>query len=241
MRGAFSRILICMACLPAAFSIGVPAILAQSVEDVFPVEPQDGAVVGHRPKFKLGVEGSDIRKMSFRIELSRNGFRTVDYTFDQLENRNGWAYIGFDQPGALFLVPGPLEGGIYEWKTYAWDGLAWIEGDKVHGLIVDTVPPADVEWLRLSLDRKKEVVILDWLPVATDQEGAPEFVTCYHVYRHHNPNFSPIRVHEAARMENTSYREGDLEKGPKLIFYKITAEDVAGNQPKRRRPALRAP
>ena len=234
-----------MACLLSLFSFGIPAF-SQSVEDVFPIEPEDGAVVGHRPKFRLGVEGSDIMKMRFRIELSRDGFRSVDYNFDQIDDRNGWAFItsGFDEQGALFVIRSPLKGGVYEWKAYAWNGVDWIEGDQVHRLTVDTVPPAAVESLRLSLDRDRERVLLNWQPVLWDQQGNSENVTRYHVYRYHRPSFSAFRTHEIAQVDDIFFEDEDaIEMGLRTVFYRITAEDEAGNQPKwpRRRIAARDP
>lgn len=220
-----------LAWLPCLLS---PALVtfAQSVEEVFPIEPEDGAVVGNRPRFRLGVEGSDILKMRFRIELSRDRFRSVDYNFDQIEDRNGWAFItsGFDQQGALFVIRSPLEGGVYEWKVYAWNGVSWVEGDEVHRLVVDTVPPARVEGLRLSLDRKRKAVVLNWQPVLWDEQGNPEIVSSYHIYRYHRPSFSAFRVHEIAEVDDILFEDKTaLEMGSSTIYYRISAEDEAGN------------
>jgi hypothetical protein len=212
---------------------------AQYVEDVFPYEPDDRAVVGPKPMLRVGVEGSDVRKMRFRIELSRDEFDTIAYTFDQMEERARWGYIvaGFEgPPGARFLVAEPLDNGEYEWRASAWNGVEWIEGKTTHRLTVDAVPPADVDRLSMSVDPDDGSVTLQWDPVTLDRNGQPEYVARYHVYRYKLRSFFfVIRPFRIATVEGTSFVDHDPgAAATPLLFYKVTAEDAAGNEPERK-------
>jgi hypothetical protein len=212
---------------------------AQFVEDVFPYEPKDRARVGPKPWLRVGVDGTDVRKMYFRIELSRDDFDTIAYTFDQKANRNRWGYMimGFEGPqGARFLVREPLEDGVYDWRVSAWNGVEWIDGKITHRLTIDAVPPADVEGLGMKVDHEKRGVALEWDPVTIDQNGAPEYVSKYHIYRYELRSFFfVIRPFRIATVEGTEYVDRDPKAfATPLVFYKVTAEDDAGNEPDRR-------
>ncbi len=227
----------------AAVVLGLLAVdaPAQTVDAVFPVEPPDGAVVGARPRFRIGVEGTGILEMRFRIELSRDGFRTVDYAFDQLQDASGWAYVreGFDEPGGVFLCRQPLAPGTYAWRPSAWNGVEWVVADEAFELTVDVTPPAPVEGLRVSLDRSRQKVLLDWQLVFTDADGGSERVALYHIYRYHRPSFSHIRVHEIGSTPMPPFEDTTaLDEGaPSLLFYRVAAEDEAGNILRRSQPA----
>jgi hypothetical protein len=205
---------------------------------VYPLEPRSGATVGTRPRLRIGVDGADVLKMRFRIEMSRDGFDTVAYRFDQAEEPGGWAFVatGFDEPGALYMVRSPLEDGAYEWRTYAWNGVEWVEGRTVNRLIVDGVPPADVEGVRMHFDPRRPAIVLEWDPVVTDRSGHPETVARYHVYRYYRRSFFfVIRAFHVAAVEGTYFEDTDpLALTSGLVFYKITAEDEAGNEAERR-------
>lgn len=215
-----------------------PAVLAQTVYDVFPVEPDNGAIVGPRPRLFVGVDGDDLSRIQYRVELSRDGFDTIDYTFDQRAESNGWAFVGygFDHPGAMYNVREPLQDGEYEWRVSAWSGIQWITGETTYDLIVDGTPPAAVDGVRLRVDEELDAVVLDWDPVAIDAEGKPEYVAKYHVYRYFRVGpFFVIRPYQIAETRDTHYEDTDSEAvDSSIVFYKITAEDEAGNEPERR-------
>jgi len=212
---------------------------AQTVDDVFPYEPKDRARVGPKPMLRVGVDGTDVRQMFFRIELSRDDFDTIAYTFDQKENRERWGYMimGFEGPrGARFMVAEPLEDGDYDWRVSAWNGFEWIDGKITHRLTVDAVPPADVHGLSMTVDRQGKGVALSWKPVTFDRNGAPEYVAKYHVYRYELRSFFfVIRPFRIATVESTRFVDRDPKAlAAPLVFYKVTAEDDAGNEPERR-------
>lgn len=206
---------------------------ALRVDDVFPLEPADGARVGAKPMMKIGVEGDDIREMKFRILLSRDGFDTIAYTLDE---KSDFAYViaghGIEQPGALYYGSTRFEPGLYEWKASAWDGLQWIDSSETFEMMVDTIPPALVEGVRASWDREAAAVMLEWDPVFVDAEGQPEEVARYHVYRFDYAfKFAFIRANKLAVTADTFYLDtSEKVPGAATLFYKINAEDVAGNE-----------
>ena len=213
------------------------AARAQTAADVFPLAPEDGLTVGVRPTFRIGASGTDLPKLKFRIVLSRDEFDTEAYVFDQLEDPDGWVYAALGgEFGAMYRVKKPLEDGEYEWRAEVWNGIEWLRGDTVYRLTVDGVPPADVEGLRMEVDHDRGGVVLDWDAVTTDRNGRPEYVRLYHVYRYKRRSFFfVIRPFEIATTEDTHYVDRDPEAlDTSLVFYKITAEDEAGNEPERR-------
>jgi len=225
--------------LAVVVALAVGTTSAQRVEDVFPYEPKDRARVGPKPMLRVGVDGTDVRQILFRIELSQDDFDTIAYTFDQKENRQRWGYMimGFEGPqGARFMVRDPLEDGDYDWRVSAWNGIEWIDGRITHRLTVDAVPPADVHGLSMSVDRAEGGVVLKWKPVAIDREGRPEYVAKYHVYRYELRSFFfVIRPFRIATVDVTGFVDRDPKAlAAPLVFYKITAEDDAGNEPERR-------
>ncbi len=207
--------------------------MAQSVDDVYPLDPPDGAVVGTRPRFAVGFKGTDLVKSQFKIELSRDGFETIAYTFDGREDRNGWAHTPFDDvPGAVYMARRPLAHGTYAWRVYAWNGVEWVRGKRAHTLIVDGVPPADVQGLRVRVDRDRRAILLEWDPVTADREGGAERVALYHVYRYEKRSFFfVIRPFEIGTTESTRFEDADPRAlDSRMLFYKVTAEDEAGNE-----------
>jgi hypothetical protein len=225
--------------LAVVSAVAIGTISAQTVDDVFPYEPIDGARVGPKPILRVGVEGLEVLQMYFRIELSRDDFDTIAYTFDQKKDPARWGYMirGFEGPqGGRFLVREPLEDGVYDWRVAAWNGFEWVDGKTSHRLIVDAVPPADVDGLAMTVDPVEKSVSLSWEPVTTDRNGAPEYVAKYHVYRYTLRSFFfVIRPFQIATVDETRFVDRDPKAlAAPLLFYKITAEDDAGNEPERR-------
>ncbi len=210
---------------------------AQTVDRVFPLDPPSGATVGTRPYLKVGFEGTDLAKTRFRIELSQDSFDTIEHTFDQLADGNGWAYTALGgESGALYMVRKPLEDGEYQWRVAAWNGVDWVPGKDDAWFRVDGVPPADVTGIDMRIDDDAKSVHLAWDPVTVDRNGRPETVVRYHIYRYAKKSmFFVIRPFRLATVESTEFEDKDrLALESPILFYKITAEDAAGNEPERR-------
>lgn len=212
---------------------------AQVVDAVFPLEPDNGVTVGPRPIFRVGADGRDLVKMKFRIVLSQDDFDTEAYVFDWTEDAAGWVYTALGEEfGAMYRAQNPLADGEYEWRADAWNGVDWVVGEDTFWVTVDSIPPADVEGLDMSVvdDEDGLGIKLVWDPVSTDQEGAPEYVSRYHVYRYTRKTFFfVIRPFEIAVTDFPRYVDRDpVALDTPLVFYKITAEDAAGNEPERR-------
>ena len=210
---------------------------AQLLESVRPGFPAGGETVGPKPIFKVLVEGKDVHKMRFKIELSRNDFDTIDRTLDQQKDENGWAFLlAGDEWGGAYRTREPLAGGAWSWRAYAWNGVDWVKAKDEGRFVVDAVPPADVEGIDMRIDRRERVVHLRWIPVTTDQEGRPERVAKYKVYRYQKKSFFfSIRAFELGETDRTWFEDRDPQalEAP-LVFYKIVAEDEVGNEEGRR-------
>ena len=217
-----------------ATSAGAPA---QVVDDVFPLEPESGVKVGPRPVFRVAVVGRDLIKMKFRIVLTQDEFDTEAYVFDWTADESGWVYTGLgDEFGALYRTRVPIADGEYQWRVDAWNGIDWVVGEATSWVVVDSIPPADVEGLEMLVEGGGSAIRMQWEPVTTDQEGAPEYVERYHVYRYTRKSFFfVIRPFEIAVVDFPRYVDRDpVALDSRLVFYKITAEDGAGNEPERR-------
>lgn len=208
---------------------------AQSIEKVYPLEPPDGGVMAAKGTLKIGVKGTDLLKVRFRIVMSRDGFDTAAYTFDQSQDKNGWAFSSEsteDEQPVIYFVRKPLADGTYDWRADAWNGVEWIKGTKTSRLRVDAVPPADVQGLRMIVDRDRKRVELDWDPVTTDRDGRPEQVARYKIYRYEKRSvFFVARMYEIGTTTQTRFvDESEAALKTPILYYKITAEDEVGNE-----------
>lgn len=208
----------------------VAAQAAPLPERFYPADPPHGAVVGSRPVFELGYEGPEAenpRQLAFRITL--NGEQR-SYVFDQRRRQSGWLQ---GQPGRVLYRPRrPLADGSYRWRVWIWNGVEWKPGRGTFDIRIDSVPPADVERLGLRFDGDRRAVLLEWDPVSLDRNGRPEYVARYHVYRcPRGPGCAPIQAFEIGVVEQPRFV--DLSpplEDPALLYYRITAEDEAGNR-----------
>lgn len=228
-RVSASAALLILAALASA-----PA-LAQSVEDVYPIEPADGATIGPKETFRLGVKGTDFDKMKFRIEMSMDGFDTIAWAADQMErpgNWGLWAEASGDEQSVVCNVRKPIFDGDYEWRASAWNGVNWVVGKKKFRLRIDAVPPAEVTGVRMSVDKDEKKVVLDWDPVVTDREGRPERIGRYIIYRYERKSvFFVARTYEIGTTTDTHFEDtGELALETPILYYKISAEDEAGNE-----------
>jgi hypothetical protein len=203
-----------------------------------PEAPADGASVGKKPRFLLRSSGPDVDRLRFRIELSKDAFKTIAYRFDQLKDENGWAYTELEDkaPGAVFFTRQPLDGGAYVWRVASWDGLSWKDGDATFRLQVDDVAPADVDGVVMSRDARTNCIHVHWAPVVTDVDGQPERMGIYRVYRYASKGPTrPVRPFEVGTTATLDLDDCDQEAlTAPLLFYRIVGQDEAGNLPGRR-------
>jgi hypothetical protein len=222
-----------------ACALAAPPVPAQQQPTTLaPVAPANGAAVGKKPRFVVRIAGSDVENLRFRIELSTDGFESIAYAYDQLEDSNGWAYTALEDgsPGAVYFTRQPMAGGVYLWRVASWDGLSWQEAGDRFRLIIDDVPPADVDGVAMSRDTRSGCVRITWYPVTTDRDGGAERVALYHVYRYASKGpTQPVKPFEAGTTVTTDYEDCDLDALKKpILFYRVVAEDEAGNIPGRK-------
>ncbi|MHC4429828.1 MAG: hypothetical protein ACYS0D_14695 [Planctomycetota bacterium] len=74
--------------------------------------------------------------------------------------------------------------------------------------------------------------VIEWDPVTLDRNERPEYVARYHVYRYERgSSFRRVRVHEIGVVEQPRYVDtNDASEGKIVLFYRVTAEDEAGNE-----------
>ena len=152
------------------------------------------------------------------------------YEFNRKRRRSGWL-VG--PPGRMLYRPKrPLSDGTYRWTVGVWDGVEWVSGKGSFRLRVDGVPPADVEGLVVNIRRERNEVLLEWDPVTLDREGRPEYVTRYHVYRFQpRAGFWLIRTLEVGSVDQPRFIDAPAPADdPALLYYRVTAEDEAGNE-----------
>lgn len=204
---------------------------APSFEKLRAVGPPDGAVVPSRPVFQVafdGVRPREARRMRFLLELVPADPDEAAYVYDQRRRRSGWLVTS--DGTAVFRPPRRVADGEYSWRFAAWNGVDWVPAAEHRALRVDTVPPAPVEGIRLSHDLDAGTVALAWKPVVLDENGAAEFVTGYHIYRYaEDPDLPHVRAFEVGFVEVPSFTDRPPEGADAILYYRIAAEDEAGN------------
>ena len=218
----------------ALLLVAISPALAEHPTTLAPQAPADGAVTGRKPQFVLRATGGAVESVRFRIELSRDGFRTIAYTFDQVADPNGWVYaadVDAGVPGAVYAPRRPIDAGRYAWRVASWDGVTWRVAPGTFRLDIDDVPPAEVE--RLALTRDRGCVRLVWDPVVTDARGGSERIARYHVLRFTAVSSRASAGQEVGEAKAASFEDCDpaLDDRP-LVYYWIVPEDEAGNVPR---------
>ena len=98
-------------------------------------------------------------------------------------------------------------------------------------------PNDRVERIRMSIAPGRSAVRLEWDPVMLDERGRPELVARYHIYRYERKwTFNSFGAYEVGVTEDTFFEDRDraaLDGSP--VFYKVSAEDAAGNETEKRR------
>lgn len=215
----------------AVAGLAATALPAQSIDRVHPLDPVDGAIVGARPVFRLAYDVSgedDPREMRFRITLAPADPDGDPHEFDQKRRGRGWMFG--DEGTVLYRPRKPLSDGLYRFEAWAWNGVEWIGGDRSHEIRIDTVPPADVDGVRVRVDPERNEVTIDWDPVSLDREGRPEYVARYHVYRYERRGiFRGFRTAEIGVVVGPRFVDREPPEA-KATYYKVTAEDEAGNK-----------
>jgi hypothetical protein len=212
---------------------GLAAAPLAPVDRVWPIAPVDGAVTGPRTVFEIGYEvlgDPHPRDLRFRIRLDPTHDGGRAFVFDQRSGPTGWL-VG--EPGRVLYHPRKaLDDGEYHWQVAAWNGVDWVVSADRHAIRIDSVPPGEVEALHVKLDRGAGHAILEWAPVTLDRDGRPEFVERYHVYRYERGGpFRRVRVKEIAVVEQPRFVDRQVtSQGERILYYQVTAEDVAGNE-----------
>jgi hypothetical protein len=219
----------------AVFLVAISPALAEHPTNLAPEAPEDGAVTGRKPQFILRAAGGATESARFRIELSRDGFRTIAYAFDQSADPNGWVYaadVNAGVPGAIYAPRLPIDAGRYVWRVSSWDGVTWRVGPTSFRLDVDDVPPADVRRLAMDRDLARGCVRLVWDPVVTDARGGTERIARYHVLRFTSAASPASAGDEVGEAKAAWFEDCDpaLDDKP-LLYYRIVPEDEAGNVP----------
>jgi hypothetical protein len=218
------------------FALPGVATPAATIERVFPLAPAAGESVGPVPLFELGyaaLGGDETPRLArFRITLRPLSPTAPSYEFDQRADAGGWM-LG-EEWRVLYRPRLPLADGVYGWQPWFWNGNSWIRGTDEFRFRVDSVPPAEIGPLRVS--RSPSGVVLDWDPVTLDRDGRPEFVARYYVYRYERAaDARVIRSHRIAEVVAAPFVDTiAVRAGSEIVFYRVTAEDEAGNEPGRR-------
>ena len=215
----------------AVLLVAVSPALAEHPARLAPESPDDGAVTGRKPRFVLRAAGDSAETARYRIELSRDAFRTIAYTFDQVADPNGWVYAA-DVPGAVYTPRRPIAAGRYAWRVASWDGVTWRVAPGSFRLDVDDVPPADVSRIAMTRDLARGCVRLVWDPVSTDVRGGSERIARYRVLRFTDASSSASAAVEVGEAKAPSFEDCDpaLADRP-LVYYRVVPEDEAGNVP----------
>lgn len=209
-----------------------PDSAAQTPVSIAPAAPPDGSVNGSRPVFAIsydGIEDRLLRQARFRIVLRDEGSDDDAYIYDQREQNAGWIP---GEPGHVIFRPrSPIADGSYSWRVSFWNGARWVDEPRAYRLRIDTVPPAEVGGLMLTLDRDAGSVTLSWDPVVFDREGLPEYVARYHLFRYASgPPWPLARAYRVATTPDPVWMDAPTKDDSRLVLFRVTAEDEAGNE-----------
>jgi hypothetical protein len=109
--------------------------------------------------------------------------------------------------------------------------LSWKTSADRFRIRIDDVPPADVDGVTVHRDAGTDCLRVRWRAVTVDRDGRPERVAVYHVYRYtaRGPT-QPIRPFEAGSSPSLEFDDcAPAVAGQPILFYRVVAEDEAGN------------
>ena len=92
--------------------------------------------------------------------------------------------------------------------------------------VPDTVPPAEVTGLLLW--KRVGELNLAWDPVTTDENGDPESVAGYEVWRALRPDFGDGALWQTTAGTTLAVRR-EAAVGSGTAYYRVRARDLAGN------------
>jgi len=87
----------------------------------------------NKPIFLLKTSDPETwNNINYRIEISKDTFKTTYATYNQLFNPLGWSKLKYTpNDTALFTPEEALPDGKYQWRAYAYDGSVWSDGWNV--------------------------------------------------------------------------------------------------------------
>jgi hypothetical protein len=228
-----------VACL-LGLLLAVPPAAAFELERL--ETPADGASVTNRLRFFISARGEWDRADRYKIELSDDGFETVLMTFDGSRDRKGWAIAsipgeeeveGFEESrGVYYLLREPLPDGEYSWRAFKYEGTGFSRLSGEFTFRVDTVAPGPVGNVRLATRRDGRLE-LRWDPVFEDEEGNPETVTGYRVYRFLKSRAARnMPTYLVGETENTRFLLPQKYDHPDAVmqYFRVMAIDEVGNE-----------
>jgi len=126
------------------------------------------------------------------------------------------------QPTGTAYTDTPSSTGTYYYKVAAEDAAGNVgpSSNEANATVFDGTPPTAPS--NLGATASGSSVNLSW-SAATDNIG----VTLYDVYRGTSSGFTPTAANRIAQPTGTSYTDTNLTNG--TYYYKVTAEDGAGN------------
>ena len=126
------------------------------------------------------------------------------------------------QPTGTSYPDAGLATGTYYYKATAEDAAGNISGasSELSATVADATPPTAPSGLAATLGTG---VVLQWT-AATDNVG----VARYNVHRGTTTGFTPSTANRVAQPTGLTYTDGSA-LAPGTYFYKVTAEDAAGN------------
>lgn len=83
-----------------------------------------------KPTFLMITSDAEIwNNMNYKIEISKDSFKTIYSSFDQRFNPIGWSKLNYTtNDTAVFTIQDVLPDGKYQWRAYAYDGSVWSDG-----------------------------------------------------------------------------------------------------------------
>jgi hypothetical protein len=80
-----------------------------------------------RPTFTFSATDNTDNALTYRLELSNDGFASIDKVYDQRNSSTGWSAASYSSgEKAKFTIPHKLENlRGYQWRVFAYNGEAW--------------------------------------------------------------------------------------------------------------------